>query len=137
MKRFAVHAGDLIISCSGTMGRVAIIPNRYKEGIINQALLKLTVHNELNNMFLKILLQQPSYQRKYFSDQAGAAIQNVMSVKILKDIEIPLPTLEEQKAIVAKIEQEEQYVDACKKLIELNKQKISNKIKSIWNCDNE
>lgn len=137
MKRFAVHAGDLIISCSGTMGRIAIIPNRYKEGIINQALLKLTVRNELNNMFLKIILQQPSYQRKYFSNQAGAAIQNVMSVKILKDIEIPLPTLEEQKAIVAQIEQEEQYVEACKKLIELNKQKISNKIKSIWNCDNE
>lgn len=135
MKRFAVHAGDLIISCSGTMGRIAIIPNRYKEGIINQALLKLTVRNELNNMFLKIILQQPSYQRKYFSNQAGAAIQNVMSVKILKDIEIPLPTLEEQKAIVAQIEQEEQYVEACKKLIELNKQKISNKIKSIWNSE--
>ena len=55
----------------------------------------------------------------------------------IKQIEIPLPSLEEQKAIVAQIEQEEQYVEACKKLIELNKQKISNKIKSIWNCDNE
>lgn len=133
MRRFAVHAGDLIISCSGTMGRIAIIPNRYKEGVINQALLKLTVHNELNNTFLKLLLLQPSYQKKYFSDQSGAAIQNVMSVKILKDIEIPLPSLKEQNAIVAQIKQEEQYVDACKKLIEISKQKISNKIESIWN----
>lgn len=48
-----------------------------------------------------------------------------------------LPSLEEQKAIVAQIEQEEQYVDACRKLIKINKQKISDKIKSIWNCDNE
>ncbi len=137
MKRFSVNAGDLIISCSGTMGRIAIIPDIYKDGIINQALLKLTTHNQLNNRYLKILLQQPFYQDKYFSNQAGVAIQNVMSVKELKNISIPLPSLEEQKSIVAKIEQEEQYVDACKKLIELNKQKISDKIKSIWNNDKE
>lgn len=55
----------------------------------------------------------------------------------LKILDIYLPSLEEQKAIVAQIEQEEQYVEACKKLIELNKQKISNKIKSIWNCDED
>lgn len=57
--------------------------------------------------------------------------------KEFKDKEVYRPSLEEQKAIVAQIEQEEQYVEACKKLIELNKQKISNKIKSIWNCDEE
>ena len=48
-----------------------------------------------------------------------------------------LPSSEEQKAIVAQIEQEEQYIDACKKLIEINKQKISDKIKSIWSSDTE
>ncbi len=53
----------------------------------------------------------------------------------LKILDIYLPSLEEQKAIVAQIEQEKQYVEACKKLIELNKQKISNKIKSIWNSE--
>ena len=40
MKRFEVFAGDLLISCSGTMGKVAIVPENYKKGIINQALLK-------------------------------------------------------------------------------------------------
>lgn len=57
--------------------------------------------------------------------------------KEFKDKEVYRPSLEEQKAIVAQIEQEEQYVEACKKLIELNKQKIFNKIKSIWNCDED
>lgn len=55
----------------------------------------------------------------------------------LKILDIYLPSLEEQKAIVAQIEQEEQYVEACRKLIELNKQKISNKIKSIWNSSED
>ena len=57
--------------------------------------------------------------------------------KEFRDKEVYRPSLEEQKAIVAQIEQEEQYVDACKKLIEINKKKISDKIKSIWSCDNE
>ena len=43
-----------------------------------------------------------------------------------------LPTLAEQKQIVAKIEIEEQAIEHCKKLIELHEQKISDKIKSIW-----
>ena len=42
MKRFELNSGDLIMSCSGTMGKIAIVPENIKKGIINQALLKLT-----------------------------------------------------------------------------------------------
>lgn len=74
----------------------------------------------------------------YFMANSRQAVnQTNFNGALLAQTEIYLPSLEEQKDIVAQIEQEEQYVEACKKLIELNKQKISNKIKSIWNCDNE
>lgn len=45
MKAFAVKPKDFIISCSGTIGRIAEIPEDAKEGIINQALLKITLDN--------------------------------------------------------------------------------------------
>ena len=82
------------------------------------------------------------FKKNEFIDTAKSFAQravNQASIKTsdLKNIEIFLPSLDEQKSIVAQIEQEEQYVEACRKLIELNKQKISNKIKSIWNCDDE
>ena len=64
-----------------------------------------------------------------YANQAGIKGSDLAKLSVLH------PSLEEQKAIVAQIEQEEQYVEACKKLIELNKQKISNRIKSIWNCN--
>lgn len=74
----------------------------------------------------------------YFMENSRQAVnQTNFNGALLAQTEINLPSLEEQKVIVAQIEQEEQYVDACKKLIEINKQKISDKIKSIWNCDNE
>ena len=48
MKNFQVVPGDMIISCSGvTMGRIAEIPDNAQEGIINQALLKLSLDTEI------------------------------------------------------------------------------------------
>ena len=43
MSSFKVKQGDFIISCSGTIGKIAEIPADAKEGIINQALLKITI----------------------------------------------------------------------------------------------
>lgn len=49
MKRFELNEGDIIMSCSGTMGKIALVPKGIKAGIINQALLKLTPLATLNN----------------------------------------------------------------------------------------
>ena len=49
---FKVVPGDLIISCSGTLGRIAEVPIGAKEGIINQALLKISLNKDImNNQF--------------------------------------------------------------------------------------
>ena len=53
MRRFEVKPGDLIMSCSGTMGKTAIVPVNVKPGIINQALLKLTPNEHLRVKYLK------------------------------------------------------------------------------------
>ena len=111
MKRFEVYPGDILISCSGTMGKIAIVPDDYHKGIINQALLKLSVHNDvLNNIFLKYLLLSEYYQNKYFRNQPGAAIQNVLSVSVLKNIKIILPTIQQQKNFVDKVQEIEAYI---------------------------
>jgi len=101
MKRFELNSGDLIMSCSGTMGKIAIVPKNIKKGIINQALLKLRTSKEVSNVFLKLWMQSESFQESLKKFSQGAAIQNVASVAVLKNIEIPLPSLSEQQRIVA------------------------------------
>jgi len=133
MIAFALKSKDLIISCSGTMGKIAIVPKNFKPGIINQALLKLTpIFDKANPIFIKHILESDFIQNKYFRDTAGAAIQNVASVKVLKSIEIPLPSLSIQQEIVAQIEAEQEMVNANKKLIEVFEQKIKDKISEGW-----
>lgn len=63
------------------------------------------------------------------SNSAGIALINNNDIN---GVDIFIPSLEEQQKIVAEIEKEEQMVNSCKQLIELYKQKIDNKIKSIW-----
>lgn len=104
MKRFELRPNSLIMSCSGTIGKVAIVPNNVKKGIINQALLMLTPNNELNNIFLKLMMESNFFQTLLSDNSTGAAIANVASVKVLKDLDIPLPPLEEQKRIVVNLD---------------------------------
>ena len=126
--------GSVLIALNGqgkTRGTVAILDT---DACCNQSIVSINSNdkNKLNNLFLYYQLKG-MYQK--IRDITGDNQRSGLNMPIIRNIEIPLPSLEEQKAIVAQIEQEEQYVEACKKLIELNKQKISNKIKSIWNCD--
>jgi type I restriction enzyme M protein len=52
-----------------------------------------------------------------------------------KDVEqltIPLPPLEVQEQIVAKIETEQKAIDACKELIKIHENKINETITKVW-----
>lgn len=132
MKRFEVISSDILISCSGTMGKIAIVPPNNKKGIINQALLKLTIDETTTPLFVKIYLESSNIQQKYFSNQAGAAIQNVVSVKELKEIQFPKVELKTQQQIIAEINEEMAIVAQNKRLIEIFEQKIKNKISGVW-----
>jgi type I restriction enzyme S subunit len=105
MQRFELRPNDLIMSCSGTMGKVAIVPDCIRQGIINQALLKLTPAKALSPYFLKYWMDSSDFQDSLKEQSGGAAIQNVASVSILKEIRILLPPLPEQLRIVALLDE--------------------------------
>jgi type I restriction enzyme, S subunit len=124
MKRFEVLPGDIIMSCSGvTLGRVAVVPDGIPKGIINQALLKLTPKKNVTVHFIKHWLRSSIFQKIIFDYSGGAAIPNVPSAKILKDIKIPCPSLKEQERIVNEIEI---VLNETKRLEGIYQQKISN-----------
>jgi type I restriction enzyme S subunit len=122
MKRFELHSRDMIMSCSGTMGKVAIVPEKIQPGIINQALLKLTPSKLIFPEFLKYWMSSEDFQKSLEEQSGGAAIQNVASVGVLKEIRVPLPTLKEQKQIVEIIDDTFKEVAKAKENAEKNLQ---------------
>lgn len=143
MKRFELKSGDLIMSCSGTMGKIAIVPKNIKKGIINQALLKLTPSEKVLNTFIRYWIQSDGFQESLKEYSQGAAIKNVASVKILKKIKISLPPVLEQKRIVRIIDESfenieiakkntENNLNNSKKLFESNLDKIFKQVKLVY-----
>src|SRR5690554_6903933 len=102
LKRFTVETNDLIISCSGTVGRISVIREGDPKGIISQALLILRPDAE------KVL---PEYLYYFFSSKRGfnelinasqGAVQlNIAPRAVVEKIPVPIPCIEEQKTIVA------------------------------------
>lgn len=104
LKAFEVNSGDLIISCSGTIGKIAIVPQNFKKGIINQALLKISINpNVILIPFFSYLFE--FWIKKDEVSSHGTGIGNLTSVQDLKKNYILLPPLNEQKRIVEKIEE--------------------------------
>jgi type I restriction enzyme S subunit len=103
MKRFEVFPGDLLMSCSGSLGKISIVPEGAPRGIINQALLKITPKDSVRKEYLKLVMESDYFQSILWDVSGGAAQPNVPSVKVIKDFLIPLPTINEQDDFIESV----------------------------------
>ena len=102
LKGFEVFPGDIIVSCAGTIGETFVMPNSMRKGIINQALMKISLFDSSIKDFyliyfdckLKALANEQGY---------GMALKNIPPFDILKQYLVPLPPLPEQRRIIDKI----------------------------------
>ena len=102
LKVFEVFPGDIIVSCAGTIGETFVMPNSMRKGIINQALMKISLFDSSIKDFyliyfdckLKALANEQGY---------GMALKNIPPFDILKQYLVPLPPLPEQRRIIDKI----------------------------------
>ncbi|EAC1600783.1 restriction endonuclease subunit S [Campylobacter jejuni] len=119
LEAFKATEGDLLISCSGTLGKIVELPKDTEMGIINQALLKIRLNNiKILNSYFIYYFNSPIMQEKILESTLGSTIKNIASVKILKQIEIPLPPLKEQERIVGILDESFAKIDESIKILE-------------------
>lgn len=101
------------------MGKIVELPKDTEMGIINQALLKIRLNNiKILNSYFIYYFNSPIMQEKILESTLGSAIKNIASVKILKQIEIPLPPLKEQERIVGILDESFAKIDESIKILE-------------------
>ena len=91
------------MSCSGTIGRTALVHQNHAPGVINQALLLVRPNTEITSDMLVCLMQSEYFQEQVFSGVAGSAMKNVASVRELNQILIPVPDLDAQTRFLAEV----------------------------------
>lgn len=101
LKRFTVAKNDLIVSCSGTVGRISVIEDGDPIGIISQALLILRPKAEtLLPRFLYYFLQSPQGKSELLNASHGAVQLNIAPRSVVEKIPTPVPEIREQIRIV-------------------------------------
>lgn len=115
-KRCNPQKGDLLISCSGSVGRVAVIKDENKYVMVRSAAMVSPI--DVDSDYLMYVMQSGLLQEQMKNRTKQTAQANLFQAAIC-NLVIPLPPLAEQKRIVAKIEE---LLPLCERL------KLENKI---------
>ena len=118
-KKYELFEGDLLLSLTGNVGRVALLQKEFLPAALNQRVACLRIKDEsvLKKAFLFSVLDSDYFENKCIESSKGVAQKN-MSTEWLKEYNIPLFSMEEQLRISNEI-------DTINNLISLRKQQLS------------
>jgi len=118
MKRFSVRPGDFIVSCSGTIGRIYQLPKSSPEGIINQALLKVTVDTRIIELqFFTSYFEWDRFQEKILESTQGGAMQNLVGMATFRKVPFIVPPIQEQRRIAEALRDSSELIGVLERLI--------------------
>jgi len=93
------EAGDILISCSGSIGRVAQVPAGLRLALVRSVALVKPDTAKCLSGFLELALQSPFVQRQIKNTQKQLAQANLFQGAI-SELQVPLPEVSKQRAII-------------------------------------
>lgn len=106
LSQYRVRPGDILVTNMGTVGKAFLVPPDFETAIISSHLIKVTpdLRRVDANYLERALNDAPAVIAQIANDSRGAIMAGFNTSR-LKQLRIPLPTLEEQRRIVAILDQ--------------------------------
>ena len=102
LKGFEVFPNDIIVSCAGTIGETYVLPTGMRKGIINQALMKISLYDlgilDFYLMYFDFQLKSAAQEQGH-----GIALKNIPPFDVLKRYLVPIPPIQEQQRIIVAV----------------------------------
>ena len=119
----------VVITIAANIGDTAVLdfPSCFPDSVV-----ALIPKQKADARYLEVVMRT---KKQHLSDVAPQAAQKNINIEILKTVEIPLPPLTTQQAIVAEIEAEQALVAANRELIRRFEQKIQATLARIWGTE--
>ena len=102
-KRIIPQAGDVLISCSGTVGRTCVVPNGLKFQMVRSVAL-IRLNDTVLPEFMEQMIAMPYTQRQIDASKSQTSQANLFQGKIRK-LEAIIPPIEMQKQFIDFIHQ--------------------------------
>ena len=118
-KKYSLEEGDILMSLTGNVGRVAKLSKEFLPAALNQRVACLRIKDgiPLDKAFLFNLLYSDYFEQQCIAASKGVAQKN-MSTEWLKEYEVPIFPMEQQKAIAS-------VLDKVTELIALRKEQLA------------
>ncbi|MEX2493740.1 MAG: restriction endonuclease subunit S [Nitrospirales bacterium] len=111
------ETGDVLISCSGTVGRIATMPKGLECVMVRSAALVKPDATKLSGVFVQYFLQSADGQKQIFASLNQGAQANLFLNHIQK-LRVPLPpTKAEQEAIAEALSDADALIESMEQLL--------------------
>ena len=112
LSSFKVFAGDILLTTRGTIGKVAIVPNTFHEGVLHPCLIRFRVDDSIvNKDFLAYYFNDTNLILDQVKYNSNSTTIDVIYSYTLKELIVSLPTLDVQNDIVAHLNYKVQKID--------------------------
>ncbi len=101
--RTSLQGGDLVVSITGDVGNLGLIPEGFGEAYINQHSCLVRISSLCRNRYHAEFLRSPCAKRQFDEPQRG--VKNSFRLSDMGEMLIPVPPLEEQHRIVQKVDE--------------------------------
>jgi type I restriction enzyme S subunit len=121
LKNFRVQENDIIISRSGTVGEICLLPKRMENSIISTNLIRVRLNQNIVFPKYFVYLFQGGKVRQQVFDLCKGSSRVFLNQTILNSLSFPYCSIEEQKLIVDELESK---LTVCDKIEETISQSL-------------
>ena len=112
MKRYAVQAGDVLLSCVGTFGKATVVPEGIEPGIINPRLILLRPdRTEIVPAYLELFLKS-GLSFAQMDEISRGGTMDIINLSIISALSMPLPPKSEQHKILGVVRMEQTRINS-------------------------
>ncbi len=128
MQVYKIFPNDLLITMMGTSGKCELVPENFEPGIIDSHLIRLRVKKDkILPRFFRLLIDECHEIENQIKVSGKGSIMHGLNSSIIKALQLPLPSIDEQENILDFLDHETAKIDTLiekqQQLIKLLKEK--------------
>jgi type I restriction enzyme S subunit len=119
LKAFELHANDVIISRSGTVCELCLVPSHMDGSLLSTNLIRVTLNeSKIMPKFFVYLFLSKGIVIDQVKELCKGSTRDFLNQTILKQVIFPLPSLQEQARIMAEIESRLSVCDKLEQIVD-------------------